>query len=147
LCLVGPVKLDFKQDSRSGKLYLLEINARYTLWNYLGAVCGVNLPYTAYSSLLGKRCECSSNYRTDVRWLSFSNDLRAFLRDYYPAGELSWVQWLGSFRGRKVYDVFSWHDPVPFGTSLLQYSRALAARLTRALNSDTRHGSPTPNVV
>jgi predicted ATP-grasp superfamily ATP-dependent carboligase len=137
LGLVGPVKLDFKQDEVTGEFYLLEVNARFTLWNYLGAASGVNLPLIAYMDLTGKRCESPHDYRTDVRWLSFSNDLRAFLRDYHPAGNLSFRQWLGSYRGPKIYDVFSWKDPAPFGASLLQYSRALAARLTRTLGSSS----------
>lgn len=28
-------------------------------------------------------------YRTDVRWLSIDNDLRAFVKDYHPEGDLS----------------------------------------------------------
>jgi predicted ATP-grasp superfamily ATP-dependent carboligase len=136
LSLVGPLKLDFKVDSETDVPYLLEVNARFTLWNRLGAACGVNLPLIAYRDLMGQRCECPRDYRTDIRWLSFSNDFRTFLRDYLPTGELSWSEWLGSYRGPKVYDVFAWNDPVPFGASLLQYPKALAARLAKS-----RHGA------
>lgn len=129
LGLTGPVKLDFKRDPSDGRLYLFEVNPRFTLWCYLGASCGVNLPKIAYSDLLGENCELPQDYRTGVRWLSFGNDLRAFVRDYAPRGGLSLAGYLSSFRGQKIYDVFSWRDPVPLAMSMLNYSRALLGRL------------------
>ena len=46
--LKGIFKMDFKQDARTGRWYLLEVNARFNLRHYLGAVNGVNLMRTAY---------------------------------------------------------------------------------------------------
>jgi predicted ATP-grasp superfamily ATP-dependent carboligase len=132
LGLVGPVKLDFKRDPLDERLYLFEVNPRFTLWCYLGAVCGVNLPKIAYSDLVGETCELPSDYRTGVRWLSFGNDFRAFVRDYGPRGGLSLVDWILSYRGQKIYDIFSWRDPLPLGMCMLNYSRALLERLAPA---------------
>jgi len=129
LGVVGPLKLDFKRDPRDGRLYLLEVNPRYSLWNHLGAACGVNLPLIAYRDLTGERAQPQREYRTDVRWLSFGDDMRAFVRDYRPAGALSVADWLRSFRGPKVYDVFAWRDPWPLVVSV---ARSIEARL-RAL--------------
>jgi D-aspartate ligase len=128
LGLVGPVKFDFKRDASDGRLYLFEVNARFTLWCYLGAKCGVNLPRIAYADLVGQDLSLPSDYATGVRWLSFGNDLRAFVRDYGPHG-MSVGEWLRSYRGQKVYDVFSWNDPMPFGMSMLNYSRAVLGKL------------------
>lgn len=132
LGLSGPVKLDFKRAPDTGKFYLLEINARFTLWNYLGAVSGVNLPAVAYADLTGARPAPQRHYDTSVRWLSFGNDLRAFLRDYRRDGSLDTWDWLNSYRARKVYDIFEWRDPVPFLANALQFSGALSRRLLRA---------------
>jgi predicted ATP-grasp superfamily ATP-dependent carboligase len=132
LGLIGPVKLDFKKDPIDDRLYLFEVNPRFTLWCYLGAACGVNLPKIAYSDLVGENCELPSDYRTGVRWLSFGNDLRTFLREYGPRGGLSLTDWLLSYRGQKIYDVFSWRDPVPLGMCMVNYSRALIERLALA---------------
>jgi predicted ATP-grasp superfamily ATP-dependent carboligase len=130
--IVGPVKLDFKRDARTGQVYLLEVNARFTLWNHLGAACGVNLPEIAYHDLIGERRPATSEYRTGVRWLSFGNDLRGFIREYRRSGALSWSDWLGTYRGKLVYDVFSWRDPMPFAASVWSYTRALATRFGHA---------------
>lgn len=128
----GPLKIDFKRDARSGRFYVLELNARFNLWHYLGGVCGVNLALIAHADLTGAPCTAPADYRTGVRWLSFGADLRSFLRSYRPSGELGWVSWLASLRGPKVYDVFAWNDPVPFLFGTLNYARALGKRLLGA---------------
>jgi D-aspartate ligase len=132
LGITGPLKIDMKMHAETRELYVLEVNARFNLWHYLGAAAGINLPQLAYAELTGASIEAPTDYATDIRWLSFSDDLRSFLRSYRPSGELSWLSWLASLRGRKVYDVFSWRDPMPWATSLLEYGRALRRRLTGA---------------
>jgi predicted ATP-grasp superfamily ATP-dependent carboligase len=132
LGLVGAVKLDFKRDPVDESFHLLEINPRFTLWSYLGAACGINLPVIAYAERVGQEPKHCNDYRTGVRWLSFGNDFRAFLRDYGPRGELSVADWLLSYRGDTIYDVFSWRDPLPLGTCLFNYGKAVAERLRRS---------------
>jgi predicted ATP-grasp superfamily ATP-dependent carboligase len=113
LKFVGPVKLDFKKDWERNRFYLLEINARYNLWHYLGATCGINIPRSAYADLTGRQCSPATGYRAGLRWLSFSDDCRAFVRSYRPNGYLTLWQWLWSYRHPKIYNVFSWSDPYP----------------------------------
>ncbi|HEY3494334.1 MAG TPA: ATP-grasp domain-containing protein [Polyangiaceae bacterium] len=132
LGIVGPVKVDFKRDARSGTFHLLELNARYNLWHYLGGVCGVNLPLIAHAELTGQDPPPARTHRTDVRWLSFADDLRSFLRSYLPSGEVGVAAWLASLRGPKIYDVFAWNDPLPFCVGLLNHTRALRHRLRGA---------------
>jgi D-aspartate ligase len=127
--LVGPVKLDFKRDAVNERTFLLEINARFTLWNHLGAANGVNLPLIAYRDLVGAPITPPGDFRTDVRWLSFGNDLRAYLRDYRRGGELSLRQWLGSLKGPMVYDIFAWDDPLPFAKNAVDFSLAFLSRV------------------
>ncbi len=127
---VGPVKVDFKRDADSGRFYLLEINPRFNLWNQLGAACGINIPVLAYHDLLGRPVPAPADYRTGVRWLAFGDDARAFVRDYRRKGGLSWAGWLWSLRGRKVYDLFSWRDPLPWVVSVRNYCRAMLHKRT-----------------
>ena len=137
LIFVGPVKLDFKKDAGSGRFYLLEINARFTLWNHLGVACGINIPLAAYADLTGQPTSLQTEYRTGVRWLSFGNDFRSFLRDYHREGDLSWAQYLMSLSGPKVYPIFDWRDPLPMAVTIWRHlgirAFKLGARLVSAV--------------
>jgi D-aspartate ligase len=129
LDFVGVVKIDFKRDPRTGEFYVLELNPRFNLWNHLGAACGVNLMRVAHDHLDGRRSPVECTYRTGVRWLSFDNDLRAFVRDYHPDGDLSWLQWVSSLRGPKVFDEFAWDDPLPSIVSTVRFSQVVVNKL------------------
>ncbi|MBA3538329.1 MAG: hypothetical protein H0T79_01750 [Deltaproteobacteria bacterium] len=128
--VIGPVKLDFKHDPHTGALYLLDVNARFNLWHRLGAAAGVNLPLLAYDDLAHTTHMAPvKKYATDIRWLSFGDDLRSFLRSYRPTGALDVRSWLRSLRGRKIYDVFAWDDPMPLVASLKHYATSLVRRV------------------
>lgn len=131
LRLPGPVKIDMKRDPRSGKLSVLELNTRFNLWNYVGAAAGVNLPLIAHADLTGEPIPKYEGYRAGVRWLSFGNDLRAFLRGYRPSGALSAPQYLSSLRGQKVYEIFDATDPLPYAACVSRYCKALTKRLVQ----------------
>jgi predicted ATP-grasp superfamily ATP-dependent carboligase len=127
--LVGPVKIDFKRDVESGRTFLLEVNARFTLWNHLGTANGVNLPLIAYLDLMGEPVGLTADFGTEVRWLSFGNDLRAYLRDYRPKDHLPLSAWLRSLGGPMIYDIFAWDDPLPFAKNAAAFSRAFLQRI------------------
>lgn len=118
--LLGISKLDFKRDSHSGNLKLLEVNARANLWNYLGAVNGVNLLEVAYRDLLDLQPKPQLEYRTRYRWISFENDFQA-LWEYKKFGEWTFFSWLGSLLHFKVYNYFSWRDPKPFLAKVVNF--------------------------
>jgi predicted ATP-grasp superfamily ATP-dependent carboligase len=142
LGLIGPVKIDFKRDPRSGRFYVLELNPRYNLWHYLGSVSGVNLPLLAYADLVGAHIQRPLDYIVGVKWLSFGNDFRSFVRSYRPSGELGVAEWLRSLRGPKVYDVFAWDDPLPFLAGLANYGKALAEKLVQPARSARSRAVP-----
>jgi predicted ATP-grasp superfamily ATP-dependent carboligase len=128
LPLKGVFKMDFKRDERTGRWYLLEINARFNLWHYLGARNGVNLLRVVYEYLLeGARPSAAGEYATTYRWLSLDHDVRAFLA-LRANGEMGWVTWLCTIVfSRNVYNLFSWRDPGPWlgfwGVRLSRLSR------------------------
>jgi predicted ATP-grasp superfamily ATP-dependent carboligase len=99
--LRGPFKIDFKQDPRDGRLLVLEVNARCTLWNYLGAVNGVNLLKTAYEYQVEGRLPESHEYGTKYRWIDARREILG-----------TWATTL--FDGPRVHNVFSWDDPGPY---------------------------------
>ncbi len=128
LGLKGPFKIDLKRDPRTGRFRVLEVNARYNLWHYLGAANGLNLPLTAYEYLVyGKRPAAARPYRTTYRWIYLRFDWLAY-RELAARGELSFAGWLASLvAAPKVGQLFSWRDPLP----LLCTLKHLTSRLPR----------------
>lgn len=114
LGLRGPFKIDLARDAGSGELHALEVNARYTLWHYLGAAAGVNLPVVAYDLLVhGRRPEAPPRPSRPRRWLNLYRDWLAFREQ--RGDELTLAAWLRSVaRPGAVYEAFAWEDPEPF---------------------------------
>lgn len=109
LQLKGVFKMDFKQDAANGRYYLMEVNPRYNLWHRLGAKNGVNLPRVAYDYLAyGERPREAPRFGTRVRWLCLRLDIKACREQ-----KLTTLAWLRSLMYPKVYDLFSWDDPLP----------------------------------
>ncbi len=126
--LRGAFKMDFKRDTRDGSWRLLEVNARYNLWHYLGTANGVNLLRVAYDHLVDGMAPPPMRAATTYRWLSLEHDWHAF-RALAARGQLAFGRWLASVVfSRNVYNVFAWHDPGPW---LRFWQRRLTRRLHR----------------
>jgi D-aspartate ligase len=110
----GVVKLDFKQDVRTGRLYLLEANPRFNLWHHAGAVAGVNLPLLVYCDLVAQGSVHAGvcRARPNVRWMSAALDLSAFSQ-HRAAGELSRLRWVRQLLSAHVVEDLCWRDPLP----------------------------------
>jgi predicted ATP-grasp superfamily ATP-dependent carboligase len=105
--------IEVKRDPRDGAYKLIEINARFGLWDSLGRRCGVDLPLIAYHDLTtGRTVRRRLPYRTGVKWIYLANDLRALLY-YRKEGTLGVKKWLCSLRGEKDWALLSLADPVP----------------------------------
>jgi predicted ATP-grasp superfamily ATP-dependent carboligase len=114
LPLRGIFKIDFKQDARSGRFYLLEINARYNLWHHVAARNGLNLPQVAYDYLVHGLRPAHTRYRATFRWLCLRLDWWAY-RELAARGRLTLGAWIASLlRARMIHNLFSWTDPLPF---------------------------------
>lgn len=71
----GYALLQFKRDVRSGKLYLLEINPRYSTWCELAERAGVNLPVVAFLDALDALPEAPHlTQRDGVYWWDAAGD-------------------------------------------------------------------------
>jgi predicted ATP-grasp superfamily ATP-dependent carboligase len=134
LPLKGVFKIDLKRDGATGGVRLLEVNARYNLWHYLGAANGVNLPRTAYEYLLdGRRPAAAGRYSTTRRWVYLRYDWRAY-RELAAHGKLSFAGWLASLlAGPLVCQLFAWSDPRPFLYAFYCRVRRQLPRLTAVL--------------
>ncbi|HET9650620.1 MAG TPA: ATP-grasp domain-containing protein [Usitatibacter sp.] len=111
--LRGIFNMDFKRDASTGRFYLLEINARCNLWNYIGACNGANLVKIYYDYLLRGAAPAQVRYRRRFRWINFKLD-RAAYRALAGAGKLDRARWVASLLRPKIYSLFAWRDPRPF---------------------------------
>jgi D-aspartate ligase len=107
LGLTGVAKLDFKRDD-GGRLHLLEINPRFNLWHYPGAIAGVNLPALAYADLTGRPRPPVAPQR-HVAWVDPLQDLRAA-----RASGVAPLAWLRFLAGCRAVCGLAWADPMPF---------------------------------
>ena len=69
----GVAKFDFKR-APDGGLHLLEVNPRYNLWHYVGAVAGVNLPALVYGDLLDLPRPALKRARAGASWCNITRD-------------------------------------------------------------------------
>lgn len=108
----GVVKIDMKKDPVTGRLHLLEVNPRFTLWNHPGALAGVDIPKLVYDDLVTQTGGHAGPARPGVRWMVTRADFRAFMQ-YRAAGEASLGRWLWQTVTADVHEDFHWRDPLP----------------------------------
>jgi D-aspartate ligase len=125
----GVVKLDFKRDARDGRLSLLEMNPRFTLWNHPGALAGVDLPGLVYDDLTGGPRRTAGPAREGVRWMVVRADLRAAL-EARAAGEGNLWRWGWELATSSVREDLMITDPGPLIHDLAD---VVARRLRRAV--------------
>jgi predicted ATP-grasp superfamily ATP-dependent carboligase len=113
LDLRGVAKFDFKRGP-DGRLHLLEINPRFSLWHHLGAIAGVNLPALVFADLMGLPRPPGRTARVGVRWCKPWTDVRAARACGMPAS--AWLLW--SLRCEAKSSV-AWDDPMPLLRGIL----------------------------
>jgi len=107
LGLQGVAKLDFKR-APDGRLYLLEVNPRFTLWHHPGALAGVNIPALVYNALVGRSPPPVPRARAGVRWCKVWADYPAARAGGVPSGR--WLRWAV---GCEAMSALAWDDPLP----------------------------------
>ncbi|MEA2368560.1 MAG: D-aspartate ligase [Thermoleophilaceae bacterium] len=108
LGLRGVAKLDFKR-APDGRLHLLEVNPRFTLWVHAGAVAGVNIPAIVHADLSGRPRPPTGPARPGVRWIWPSADAAAARERGIPLR--SWLPW--ALRS-ETNSSFALNDPMPY---------------------------------
>ena len=108
LGLRGVAKFDFKR-APDGRLLLLEVNPRFSLWHHLGALAGVNLPALVYADATGLARPAVTSARPGVRWCRPWQDARAARQWGVPLTR--WLPWALSCEAKRV---LAWDDPMAF---------------------------------
>ena len=140
LGLRGVAKFDFKRGP-DGRLYLLEVNPRFTLWHHLGARAGVNIPAQVYGDLVGLPRASLRQARAGARWCKPWDDVSAA-----RAAGVSFFRWLPWALGCDAMRVVAWDDPMPFIRAVLwrATARVFGPRLRVPLTkpeTEMRHAS------
>lgn len=104
--------VEFKKDPRDEVYKLIEVNARFGMWDGLGAKCGVDLAYIAYCDTLRIPVEPVTTFRTGIAWVDWQRDLRAAIQ-YWRKSQLNWRDWLFSLQGNKMWAIYNRADPLP----------------------------------
>lgn len=150
----GVAMMEFKQDRRSGRSFLMEVNGRFWGSLDLAVQAGVDFPYLSYQLAAGQPVETPQTYKVGVRsrWLLGDLDhllLRLFhsnddqhLPEGIPSRARTLLEFMQLAGAGLRYDVISRDDPRPFVHEARQYARqvsASAARLGRRLIDPATH--------
>lgn len=120
--------VEFKRDTRDGRLKLIECNARFTAADRHLKLCGLDLPLFAYNRVLGRPLPSMETLRSGVRFWHPPQDVRAFLAAR-RRGDTTTRRWLRSLAHRQHFPVADARDPLPtIGFHVHALARA-AARL------------------
>jgi predicted ATP-grasp superfamily ATP-dependent carboligase len=107
----GMVEVEFKHDTRDNEYKLLDINIRPWGWHSLCIACGLDFPYIQYRSALGEPVS-SLTPHYGHHWVRMITDIQAGTQEI-RAGMATPLSYLRSFRGKTVYSVVDWRDPIP----------------------------------
>ncbi|MBZ0266183.1 ATP-grasp domain-containing protein [bacterium] len=91
----GPCELEIMQDSKTKKLYLLEINPRFPAWIYLGTGANQNLPKLVLDLALGKDVSPLPPAKSGVTFVRHATDLVCpleYIENLIVKGELYYDQ-------------------------------------------------------
>jgi D-aspartate ligase len=132
----GLGNIEFKRDSRDGKLILIECNPRFTLSNELARVAGVDLAVLSYRRALGRPADPIVDYRVGLHLWDPARDIGA-LPAYRRQGELTGRAWAKSLMHRQVFPAFRLDDPAP--------AIVRAAGMARNAGSSAPAGTAAPS--
>lgn len=109
----GYASIEFKQDARNGRYYVMEVTGRTWYPHALSELCGLNLPWLAWASLTGEPLPPLPRQREGVKWVDEVNDLRSAYY-YFRSGELGVREWLRSYEGELHLAHYRRGDSAPF---------------------------------
>src|SRR5947208_677859 len=125
----GLAEIEFKRDSQTGRLLLLDANPRVWGWHSLGARAGVDFPFLLWQLSRGEELQ-EARARTGERWVRLSTDLPNACWEILH-GRLSARGYLRSLRGPVEGAIFAHDDPIPGLVEAAVLASVAAKRLAR----------------
>jgi hypothetical protein len=141
----GVAMLEYKQDCRTGDLFLMEVNGRFWGSLQLAVDAGVDFPYLTFQLALGQRPDVPASYKLGVksRWLlgdvdhlllRLRNSDRALnLPETAPSRLRTVMEFLKFAQTELHYETFTRSDLRPFVHELSSYARDLWTSSTQRL--------------
>jgi D-aspartate ligase len=127
----GMGNIEFKRDTRDGKLKVIEVNARFVAAQELLVRCGMPIDLIVYCYLTGQPQPEIESYTQFLRMWYPRTDYAAF-RELQRRGELTFFAWIRSWLlHRKVLPIFSIRDPWPFVVNALAYLKEKIGKVRR----------------
>jgi predicted ATP-grasp superfamily ATP-dependent carboligase/glycosyltransferase involved in cell wall biosynthesis len=124
----GEASTEFRFDRRDGRYKLMEINARPIVYESLFVAAGINFPcITADDVLRDTRVE-SAGYDSGVTWIHNHWEAVNLVR-FLRAGHRSVAAFFAPYRGRRVYVVPFFEDPLHSLWEVWLYARHGIRRL------------------
>jgi predicted ATP-grasp superfamily ATP-dependent carboligase len=153
----GVAMVEFKQDSRTGRLFLMEVNGRFWGSLQLAIDAGVNFPLLACELAVGHRPQLGAPYRVGAtnRWVVgdldhlflrlFRSDRALHLADGAPSKRHVLMDFVAASLRRACNEVYRPHDPAPAFGELRDYVVAavnsVCRRIARRPHDDDRSGA------
>jgi D-aspartate ligase len=142
--LRGLLNVEFKRDSRDGRLMLIEANHRFTASTALHLAAGLDVPLFVYNRLTGAPLpHVGRPYREGATLWYPLDDFRAF-KEYRRRGEMTTVQYVRSIAKRQHFSIASVGDPGPLLLALKPRVRGFWRRARRRLGFEGGEHNPAP---
>jgi D-aspartate ligase len=109
----GMAEVEYKFDARTGEYKLIEMNTRHWDQHELGKASGVNLSWTAYADLTGRKTAFKKIPTVPTTWIAEDSLIQHALRGMYER-KIKLPRLLKQVHGPRIYGTFSWRDPWPF---------------------------------
>ena len=126
----GLAMVQFKRDSRDGRLYFLELNPRFTVWIGLPVACGIDFPYYYYQLCIGRPFQRPDRYKVGRLWWNPLRDVES-MRTYLEDGTWTFRRWFTSIARPHTNAYFAADDMGPGFTALGELFKKALGFLSR----------------
>jgi D-aspartate ligase len=120
--LKGIGMAEYKKDPRDGIYKFIEINPRFWLTHSLTGPAGIDFAYMYYLYLTNQNPSPRLEQIDGVKWIYLVRYFLTFL-EKKKRGEMTFKDFYKGLKGKKVFALLTWDDPMPFIRSTVSHLR------------------------